>query len=225
MGSITNADPVDLQKASDYQLLFERGGKVDDETFLRVLKEAIGIADETGFPYLVMGGIASSAMGRPRWTHDIDLFIRPEDAESMLEAFAQEGFVTQQTYPDWLFKAIKDEVLIDFIFRSAGDIYLDDEMFQRATQHEINGVTLRLVSIEDLIVIKAIAHVEQSARHWHDALSLLAKGDIDWEYLISRAVHGPRRVASLLIYAQSCDYKVPDEPIRELLRTLYEVKT
>lgn len=102
MGSITNADPVDLQKASDYQLLFERGGKVDDETFLRVLKEAIGIADETGFPYLVMGGIASSAMGRPRWTHDIDLFIRPEDAGSMLEAFAQEGFVTQQTYPDWL---------------------------------------------------------------------------------------------------------------------------
>jgi hypothetical protein len=35
-------------------------------------------------PYLLVGGIASGIMGRPRWTHDLDFFVRPQDARPML---------------------------------------------------------------------------------------------------------------------------------------------
>lgn len=63
-------------------------------------------------------------------------------------------------------------------------------------------------------MIKAIANDEPSARHWNDALALIAACDIDWEYLLERASRGARRVLSLLVYAQSNDLVVPTWPHR-----------
>ncbi|MFL6103891.1 MAG: hypothetical protein ACJ74K_11350, partial [Actinomycetes bacterium] len=56
--------------------------EVDEESFLRVLGDAIRVAGATGLPHAFMGGIASTALGRPRWTHDIDLCVRPQDARA-----------------------------------------------------------------------------------------------------------------------------------------------
>ena len=44
--------------------------------------------------YLVLGGHAVSFHGYPRFTHDVDLFIRPEldNAERLLEALGDFGF-------------------------------------------------------------------------------------------------------------------------------------
>ena len=64
---------------------------VDDAAFHRVLAEAIRVAEATGLPHAFMGGIASTALGRPRWTHDVDLLVRPGDAQAMLRAFAAAG--------------------------------------------------------------------------------------------------------------------------------------
>jgi hypothetical protein len=55
-------------------------------------------------------------------------------------------------------------------------------------------------------------HDEDTPRHWYDALGILANAtseEIDWDYLLFRARQGPRRVLSLLLYAQSCDLVVP----------------
>jgi len=89
---------------SAIDLEFERGGEFDEEIFLAVLREAIDAVERKGIPYVLMGGLASAALGRPRWTHDIDFFVKPQDAAAALEALAEEGFETQETYPDWLFK-------------------------------------------------------------------------------------------------------------------------
>jgi hypothetical protein len=53
-------------------------------------------------------------------------------------------------------------------------------------------------------------------RHWHDALSLIAVADLDWDYLVRRARKGARRILSLLLYAQSNDLVVPPAVVREL---------
>jgi BON domain len=70
---------------------------------------------------------------------------------------------------------------------------------------------------EDLLVIKAIVHREHRQRHWFDALALVEAGDLDWPYLLRRAAPNPRRVASLLLYAQTDGLEVPDPVVEALL--------
>src|SRR2546421_487999 len=81
---------------------------------------ATAALDAEGVDYLLMGGVGSAAVGRPRWTHDIDFFVRPEDAHRVLKTLAKAGFTTEETYPDWLFKGFKNDVMVDVIFKSAG---------------------------------------------------------------------------------------------------------
>lgn len=209
--------------ASDWeqQPEFERGGEFSEATFLAILKEATATLDEEGLDYLLMGGIASATIGRPRWTHDIDIMVRPQDAKTALSALAARGFITQETYPDWLYKALRDGVLVDLIFKSSGDIYLDDEMLQRATERDFMGHPVRVIAPEDLLVIKAIVSDEHITRHWYDSLAIIASFDLDWEYLLKRARTGAKRVLSLLVFAQSNDLVVPNEVIRKLYEMNY----
>ena len=198
------------------------GWKVDEETFLRVAGEAIGAVESEGIPYAFIGGIASALHGRPRWTHDVDLLVRPHDAERVLDALAAAGFAVQRTDDFWLFKGIKEGVLVDVIFRSTGDIYLDEEMLARSTLEEFNGLRMRVVAPEDLVVIKAVVHDEKTPRHWFDALGIIARTELDWDYLVRRARRAARRVASLLLYAQSNDLLVPQRAVGELLDMFQE---
>lgn len=197
------------------------GETVTEETFDRVLAQAIHALERAEIPYGVLGGVASAALGRPRWTHDADVFVRPADAPAALEALEDVGFETQRTNPHWLFKGIKDGVLVDVLFRARGDIYLDDEMIERLVDSTFQGVSLKTIPPEDLLVIKAIIHDEETPRHWNDAIALLASQDLDWEYLLRRARSGPRRVLSLLLYAQSSDVAVPNAPVRELFEMVF----
>jgi hypothetical protein len=196
--------------------------EVDEATFLRVLGEAIEVAEGTGLPHAFMGGIASTALGRPRWTHDIDLCVRPEHARPMLRAFADAGYDTEETDQTWLYKATKDGVLVDVIFESTGGIVLDDEMLARVRRGSFRHLRLNVLGPEDLLVIKAIVHREHRQRHWFDALALVETGELDWPYLLRRATPGPRRVASLLLYAQTDGLQVPDWVVEALLEQARE---
>jgi hypothetical protein len=191
--------------------------EVDEETFLRVLAETIRVAEAAGLPHAFMGGLASTTLGRPRWTHDIDLLVKPEDARPMLRALAAAGYDTDETDQTWLYKATKDGVLVDVIFSSTGEIELDEEMLARVSQRRFEGLRLPVLAPEDLLVIKAIVHREHRQRHWFDALALIQAGELDWPYLVRRAVPGTRRVASLLLYAQTDGLDVPDWVVEALL--------
>jgi predicted nucleotidyltransferase len=195
---------------------------VEEEVLLRVLDEVVDLLENEDVPYLFIGGIASALLGRPRTTQDIDLFVKPEDADRVLEALEGGGFQTHKPYPHWLYKAVKDDVLVDVIFRSTRDILLDEEMLARAEVLEFKGRKLRMVPPEDLLVMKAIANTEDTPRYWHDALSVIGRSELDWDYLIARARrYGIRRILSLLLYAQSNDLVVPERAVRALFDALY----
>jgi predicted nucleotidyltransferase len=194
------------------------GGAVGEETFLQMLDQVMHVVDETGLPAVLIGGIASAVFGRPRWSEDIDLLVRPEDADRHLDAMAEDGFEVHRTFPDWLYKAFRDGVLVDVIFKSTGDIYLDQEMLDRSRTESFRGRPLVVAPPEDLLVMKALAHSEPTPRYWHDALGVLIRSDLDWEYLLRRARNGPRRILSLLLYAQSNGLAVPDEIVDRLYR-------
>jgi predicted nucleotidyltransferase len=191
--------------------------EVEEEVFRSVVRDVVRTLEASEVPFVLLGGIASSAQGRPRWTHDVDIMVRPADALRTLEAFRRAGFVTQTTNHTWLYKALKDDVLVDVVFRSDGEVVLDEEMLARSLIAEFQGVRVPVLGAEDLIVIKALVHKEHAPRHWFDALALIARSDLDWSYLERRAAaHNPLRVASLLCYAQSADLPVPEAPIERL---------
>ncbi|MFN2544654.1 MAG: nucleotidyltransferase [Actinomycetota bacterium] len=193
---------------------------VDEPVFLDVLKDVIGSLEREDIPFLVIGGVASAVWGRPRYTQDIDVLVRTHDAKRALQALAGAGFATEETYEHWLYKGLKNGVIVDVLFQSSGGIYLDEEMQERREVREVDGMKLPLASAEDIIVMKAIAHEEATPRYWHDALGIIARTDLDWDYLLQRARVGARRILALLLYAQSNDLVVPDRIVRELIDTV-----
>src|SRR5437899_2401367 len=103
----------------------EHGEVRDDRTFFEILDLATGAVHGAGIAYALMGGIASAALGRHRWTHDIDFFVRPEDARPALQALEQAGFRTEETDQAWLYKAFREDILVDVIFSAKGGIRFD----------------------------------------------------------------------------------------------------
>ena len=200
-------------------LRVERGQA--DKVFAGVLREAVESVERAGLPFLVLGGLASALVGRPRWTHDIDFLVRPDDARDVLSALRSAGFTTEETDPVWIYKAFKHDVMVDVIFMVMGGIYLDDEMQSRSIERDYEGLRLRIPSPEDQIVIKAIVHREETSRHWFDAMAILGRAQLDWSYLIRRGRVGARRLLALLIYAQSADILVPTWVIRRLYEEIY----
>src|SRR5918997_2169327 len=171
-----------------------------EEQVLEALRDLVEALDDGDISYVLMGGVGAVTVARPRITDDLDIFVVPEDARRVLDTLGAAGFDTEITDPTWLFKGFKYGVLVDVIFRSSGDVYLDPEMLERAEVREFKGVPVPVIAPEDLLVIKAVASREDSPHHWYDALAIVARGELDWKYLTSRALKcGPRRVLSLLL--------------------------
>lgn len=192
--------------------------RTEERAFVSVLGEATAVLEDEGIDHVVMGGVAVAALARPRWTHDVDIFVRPDDAARALQVLERSGYETEKTDPLWLFKAWKDDVLVDLIFRSEGGYYLDESILARSETVGFKGERFRVLPPEDLLVIKAAAHQEDAPYHWFDALALLARQRMDWGYLLERARRAVRRVLSLLVYAESIDIAVPPRIIESLVR-------
>jgi predicted nucleotidyltransferase len=191
------------------------------EQIKSTLFETVEILDRHNIEYILFGGLAGFQLGRPRETHDIDFLIHPRDAEYTLEILAKYNFETERRDPQWIYKAWKNEVLVDFIFKSCGDIFIDDEVKSHARKLSYWGRMIQTISPEDYLIIKVAANREKASHHWYDALSVLKEGQIDWAYLLIRSRYAPRRLLSLLIYAHSIDIGVPQDVIYELYKNIY----
>lgn len=153
--------------------------------------------------------------------------MKHQDADKALNALAGAGFNTEKTFPQWLYKGFKKNVMVDIIFKSSGDVYLDDEMLERSTLADFNGRPVRVLAREDLFVIKSLvlndntlAMDDRCSKHLVDLVGVIRTGDLDWEYLIKRARRGPKRVLSMLLFAQSLDLLVPNTVIKTLFEML-----
>ena len=193
------------------------GNPPSEADLLETLRDVVEALRAAGLDFLLMGGIGTYSLGRPRVTQDIDVFIRPGDVERTWQALEQAGFEMAEHDPMWLVKGWKRGVLVDVIFRSSGAIYLDDAMLEHQRAGEYKGVRAPLISPEDLLVVKALVSSEANPQHWYDAMAIISRCELDWEYLLQRARQaGPRRVLSLLLFAESCDLVVPSTAIQAL---------
>jgi predicted nucleotidyltransferase len=200
-------DALETTAAREAEAMFHAEG--DQPVWAPALGDVVAILDRQGTDHLFIGGLASMVHGRPRVTHDIDVMVRPPAARPLLQELAALGYDTDERAPHWLFKAHGRDAEIDIIFQAVGEMYLDDAMLERSTWAEPMGIRLRIAGAEDTLLMKALAHREISPRHWFDALAIIANGSLDWDVLAELAITRPRRVLSLLIYAQSEDLFVP----------------
>jgi hypothetical protein len=189
---------------------------LNEDDFVVAFRAACDALEGAGVPYLFMGGIASMVHGRTSWTHDLDVFIRRGDEPTAVDALVAAGYRLDPAPSSWLSKLWMGEIYLDVIYSSTGPVDLDDAMLERGTSAEVWGRRVPVLGPEDLVVTKALAHGEETAHYWWDALAIFAKCELDWDYLLTRARRGPRRMLSLLLYAQSTDLAVPDHVIRRL---------
>jgi predicted nucleotidyltransferase len=132
------------------------------EAIKETLKKAAAALRRAEVPFLLAGGLATWVRGGPESDHDLDLFVKPEDAERALEVLTDDGMRPEKPPENWLYKAWDGDVLIDLIFSPSGET-ITDENFERAEELEVNAVRMKVASLEDVLAAKLLALGEHQA--------------------------------------------------------------
>jgi len=150
------------------------------DDLLETLKRTVAVLRDADLPFLLGGGLAVWARGGPETEHDLDLMVKPENAERVLHALAAAGFRTEMPPEAWLYKAWDGGVLIDVIFDPMGGP-IDDAMFERADELEVQAVTMKVMALEDVMVTKLLAMREHEV-DYEDVLEIARalREQIDW---------------------------------------------
>ncbi len=155
------------------------------------MKHAAAALRDADVASLLGGGLAAWARGGPPTEHDVDFFVRPEDAERALEALVGAGMKAERPPEQWLLKAWDGETLIDLIFSPmGGDV--DDGYFARAEEIEVAAQRLQVASLGDVLSTKLLALSEQEP----DLSSVLElarslREQIDWAFVRTRTDGSP----------------------------------
>jgi Uncharacterised nucleotidyltransferase len=161
------------------------------DDFLQALKTAAAALRQADAPFLLGGGMAAWARGGPESDHDLDLMVRPEDAERAVKALEAAGFRIEDPPEEWLYKAWDGDILVDIIFEPSGGP-VDDGMFERAEELDVNAVTMNVMALEDVMVTKLLSLRE----HEVDYESVLENAralreQIDWGVVWRRTSDSP----------------------------------
>ena len=153
------------------------------EQLLETLKRAAAALREAEVPFALGGGIAIWARGGPETEHDLDFFLKPDDAERALEALAEAGFLPERPPEGWLYKAWDGAVMVDLIFEPTG-VTVDDEFLARAPESEVQAVRMRVMQPHDVLATKLLAMREHQVDY--DSVLEVARTvreQIDWDEL------------------------------------------
>jgi hypothetical protein len=150
------------------------------------LKRTVAALREAGVAFLLGGSLAAWARGGPQTRHDLDIVVKPEDAERALEALEAAGMRTERPPEEWLYKAWDGDVLIDVIFEPRG-LEVTDELLERGEVLHVLGISIPVMSIDDVMATKLRALDE----HGLDYTGLLEiaralREQIDWPALRRR---------------------------------------
>ena len=87
---------------------------------IETMKVAVAVMRDAGVQFMLGGSMAAWARGGPEPDNDLDLMVKPEHAEAVLEALAKAGMRVERPPEEWLYKAWHGEVMIDLIFAPSG---------------------------------------------------------------------------------------------------------
>ncbi len=131
------------------------------EELIDAMKTGAGALQRSEIPFVLGGGLAVWARGGPKSEHDVDFMVKPEDAETALEALEAAGLRTEKPPEGWLYKAWHENgSLIDLIFNPSGGP-ITDETIARAPLLEVAALRIHVFSLEDVMTTKLLALTEQ----------------------------------------------------------------
>jgi hypothetical protein len=154
--------------------------------FVTALADLTKWLEAAGVPAMIVGGIAASILGRPRATRDIDaLAVVPDDQwTQLLGSSKAHGILPRIEHP--LEFARRTRVLLLRHTESSIDIDIilsglpfEAEAVSRATVHDLSGVRVRLPQVEDLLIMKAIAHRPQDLRDIEGLLDVFPTANVE----------------------------------------------
>jgi hypothetical protein len=168
------------------------------ELTLRVVR----ILDELGIAYVLGGSLASSLVGEPRATADVDLAIRidPDQVSALVRALSRDFYISEEAVKDAVrrgtsFNAVHLESVTKVDLFVLGDDVLDRRQLERRVRvlvTEDPPQQLWIGSAEDQILRKLAwyrAGGQVSDRQWRDVIGILAvqSGRLDLEELRTAA--------------------------------------
>jgi hypothetical protein len=158
---------------------------------ITTMKRAAAALRRAEIEFMLGGGLAIWARGGPPSYHDVDLFVRPDDADRGLEALVAAGMRAEQPPEEWLYKAYDGDVLVDLVFRPSGGP-ITDEHFERATLLEVHALSMLVASIDDVLVTKLLALNEQEP-DYRPVLEVARalREQIDWAFVEQRSESSP----------------------------------
>ncbi|MDQ3867287.1 MAG: nucleotidyltransferase family protein [Actinomycetota bacterium] len=161
------------------------------EEMCATMKKAAGALRDADVPFVLGGGLAAWARGGPSSDHDVDLLVKPDDAERAVKALEGIGMRIQKPPEGWLLKAFDGEVMVDVIYDPAtGPV--TDEVIGRAEEREVLSTRMRVMALEDILVTKLRAlnetHLDLGGT-LEIARSL--REQIDWDEVRERTKDSP----------------------------------
>jgi hypothetical protein len=155
------------------------------------LKRSIAALERQEIPYVLGGGLGCWARGGPPSSNDIDLMLKPEDAERAQEALAEAGMRPETPPEQWLRKAWDGDILIDLIYEPSGMV-VDDEVIARGEEMSVEAMQIRVMDLDDILTTKLLALDEHSA-DYRDLILITRslREQIDWDQLRERTAASP----------------------------------
>jgi hypothetical protein len=155
------------------------------------LKKSAAALNRAEVPFLLGGSLACWARGGPESTNDLDLMVRPADAERALAVLTAEGMRPERPPEGWLLKAWDGDVLIDLIFSPLG-MEIDEQVLERSDRMNVCSMPVSVMTLEDVLSTKLMSLNE----HYLDYSSLLqiARGvreQVDWAEVRERTAESP----------------------------------
>jgi hypothetical protein len=155
------------------------------------LKRSIAALERQEIPYVLGGGLGCWARGGPPSSNDIDLMLKPEDAERAQQALAETGMRPETPPEQWLRKAWDGDILIDLIYEPSG-MRIDDEVIARGEEISVEAMQIRVMNLDDILVTKLLA-LDEHCADYRDLILITRslREQIDWAQLRERTASSP----------------------------------
>lgn len=165
-------------------------------------RRSVQVLNAARIPYLIGGAFALDYhVGTDRKTKDLDVFVRPQDAQAVLDELAQAGYDTEMADPMWLGKAFCGADFVDVIFAFGNGIaQVDDGWFDHAESGTLWGEPVLFTPLEESLWSKAfvmerdrydgadIAHIIINSADRMDWDRLMVRFGPDWRVLLSHLI-------------------------------------
>jgi hypothetical protein len=171
------------------------------EAIKATLKRCTQALEGADVEFMVGGSLAAWARGGPETRNDLDLMVRPSDADRALEALEATGMRPERPPEQWLYKAWDGEVLVDLIYELLAVEHegspaerqpIDDRLFERADDLRVFGVVVPVMSLEDVLATKLLA-LEPHSLDYESSLAIARalREEIDWNEVRELTTQSP----------------------------------